>query len=445
MPREEQRFAALQAFAFHLGAQGRDKELGELFEDMHVALDDTTNDKFKSVIGISAELGYSAAGKREPQQVLSIADKIVQVPDQSQDWSTEIIVPYLIRRKQLKEAIDLTNKIIADKRGPGCYNNLLRSVVIWALHGEASQAVAIAQQCQNERNQYLLTLEVVGALTQRGGESDIKTAGELLQATERKHPLLSSEAPGGCIPGIATLLVLQNRTVDAKNYILRAFKDILADARRGGFNSLPEVLSAAEEMARRGHAEDSRAIFLRIIADKQDPDDPEVFALKLKAGLISDNEVRLHAQSVMNIAAAGEHPFSFAKDAALSARLYALVGATKEVRKSLVLMMRGLPRLRPEEERGRTLLSVASLIKHLDHDEIKSLSSVAAKIADQEPTVESGDDILRALSPLLARYKSLHLGRPGGADCFCGRKVGNIYSSPRCLSFERQPADKHHG
>ena len=84
---------------------------------------------------------------------------------------------------------------------------------------------------------------------------------------------------------------------------------------------------------------------------------------------------------------------------------------TKEVRKSLVLMMRGLPRLQPEEERGRTLLSVASLIKHLDHDEIKSLSSVAAKIADQEPTVESGDDILRALSPLLARYKSLHLGR----------------------------------
>ena len=56
-------------------------------------------------------------------------------------------------------------------------------------------------------------------------------------------------------------------------------------------------------------------------------------------------------------------------------------------------------------------MSVASLIKHLDHDEIESLSSVAAKIADQEPTVESGDDILRALSPLLARYKSLHLGR----------------------------------
>ena len=174
----------------------------------------------------------------------------------------------------------------------------------------------------------------ISADTRSGGCADpkrwgkrIKTAGELLQATERKHPLLSSEAPGGYIPGIATLLVLQNRTVDAKNYILRAFKDILADARRGGFNSLPEVLSAAEEMARRGHAEDSRAIFLRIIADKQDPDDPEVFALKLKAGLISDNEVRLHAQSVMNLAAAGEHPFSFAKDAALSARLYALVGA----------------------------------------------------------------------------------------------------------------------
>src|ERR1700754_334345 len=269
MPDEEQRFAALQVFFFYLGAQGRDRDLADLFSDMHVALDETRDDKFEAVLAISAELGYVAAGKPPTARVLSIGDKIMQVADL--DRSSEVLLPYLIRRNRMNEAKDLTHKLLlgSDKSQSNCYRRLFRLVVIWASQGEEAEAVSIARQCDNEKDQYHLTLEAVAALARRGGDGDVGKAAALLRATEDKNPLLSSAA-GWHIPGIATLLVRQNRPADARNYILNGFKDIVADKVTGGFDGMPEVLSVADEMARRGFSEDSRAILAQVIKSKPD-------------------------------------------------------------------------------------------------------------------------------------------------------------------------------
>ena len=118
MPREEQRFAALQVVFFRLGAQGRDKDLRYLLADIPVALGGTRDDKFESILAISAELGYATGRKPPTPEVLSAADKILRVPDQSgtESLSTEVILPYLIRRNRLDQANELTKKIATKKK-----------------------------------------------------------------------------------------------------------------------------------------------------------------------------------------------------------------------------------------------------------------------------------------------------------------------------------------
>src|SRR5262249_50664868 len=157
---------------------------------------------------------------------LSIADKILQVPaPQSSRWSTDVILPYLIRRQRLNEAKDLTDKSIreTDKRRQNCLRSLFPWIVVWANQGEGAHAASIARQCEDGRDRYRLTLEAVAVLARRGGAGDIKAAADLLQAAEAETPLLSSKAPDWLIPGIATLLMRQNRPADARNYILKGF------------------------------------------------------------------------------------------------------------------------------------------------------------------------------------------------------------------------------
>ena len=281
--------------------------------------------------------------------------------------------------------------------------------MILAGHGEAHQAVAVARQCEDGTDRNRLTLEAIAALARRGGQADLKTAVELLRTTDSKSSLLTSAAPGWHIPGIELLLVSQNRLADAKSYILKALDDAFKD-RIGGYDSIPDFLKAADQMARRGDQAASREIYSHVLAGLGNSN-PETPALKLKAGLVTKDQIRGEATMAMNEVEVAEHPFRVAMDAARSAKLYALIGAFKESQEALVLAIDALPKLQPPEERKRTLLGIAKLTRNLNRTQIRTLSKVATVIAEQQENLESGDDIFHAISPLLARHESLLAGR----------------------------------
>ena len=438
LPLHEQRFKALQIVFFLLGASGQDEALTALLQDLKLALDGTEDDLFEGVLADRAELGYATAGRKPPDELTRIADRIEQLPDQSDRlrFSAEVVLPRLIRNKRDDDAraLALALKISAiRKEAPdGCVRGIAPLVAAFARAGEADAAIQLAASCSTEEDRYRLTLEAISQLAQRGGQGSVAKASELLRAIESEKPLLASEAVIWRYDGIARLLVAAGRIADAKQWLRLHLKDAsipgLDDYNRGVYR---DAEIAAGEMLRMGHKTDAREVFDDIVAAMQAalPESANLsqkitvegdkVAFDVKTGSMTREQLAAQAEGILNSAAAAERPFEVAADAARAAALYEQAGQPDDVREALKLAIWDLPHLQPPSDRREIVAEVARMAGYLDLNLAESFADAAIAVADSEGEVAGRDKVLAVVPDVLARKSSLNAGR-GIADKIVG-------------------------